>query len=293
MSALAGRGKAVESRYRRRVPWWSLCALAAVALVLPSAGVGTPIVMGFDQDLVRPMQPAAPVDCSAGNVVCMTGDSKSRITVTRSDVIYDGRGFSSVGITVKASNVVVQNFNFTNCAGNCIWMRGTGNVAQDNRISQVYFAGDDIDGLRFFGNDTKILRNQFFDIRKGPEHDAHVDCMQTWASPATGGGSSGALIAGNVCRGRDLHQCIMVEGPGSSDGGGGGPGVTRDWVIEANYFQCYANQTVALRDAHGFVIRYNTFAGAGNKAIQQTDGTSGIVIQNNVLGPGYRRLTGD
>jgi hypothetical protein len=73
----------------------------------------------------------------------------------------------------------------------------------------------------------------------------------------------------------------------------GGPGVTADWVIESNYFQCYANQTVALRDAHGFVIQYNAFAGAGNKAVQQTDGTSKITIRGNILGPGYRRLTGD
>jgi hypothetical protein len=276
----------------QRVPWWSL---AAVTLMLASIGVGDATVAGLRlaEDQVRTSQPAGPADCSASNVVCLTADSTSRIDVTTSDRIYDGRGFSSVGITVNASNVVIQNFNFTNCAGNCIWTRGAGNVVQDNKISQVYYAGDDIDGLRFFGNDTKILRNQFFDILKGPTHDAHLDCMQTWADTSTGGGSSRALISGNICRDLDFHQCVMVEGPRSTDGGGGGPGVTEDWEIEANYFQCYANQTVALRDAHGFVIQYNTFAGAGNKAIQQTDGTSGITIGNNVLGPGYRRLTGD
>jgi hypothetical protein len=272
-----------------RYPRWSLWPLCAlVALALSSAVVATPAVRLADE-----VGQPAPVDCSASNVVCLTGDATSRINVTRSNVIYDGRGFSSVGITVNASDVVVQNFNFSNCAGNCIWMKGNGNVAQDNRISQVYWAGDDIDGLRFFGNDTKILRNEVVDILKGPKFDSHVDCMQTWASPETGGGSSRALISGNICRSEDLHQCIMVEGPRSTDGGGGGPGITKDWVIEANYFQCYANQSVSLRDAHGFVIRYNTFAGAGTKAIQQTDGTSGITIQNNVLGPGYRRLTGD
>ncbi len=279
----------MASRYRRRGPWWSLCALIAVALTLPPAGTGA--WMAADRAL--PAQAAAPVDCSAGNVMCMTGNATSRIEVTTSNMIFDGRGFSSVGITVNADNVVIQNFNFTNCAGNCIWMKGSGNVAQDNKISQVYYAGDDIDGLRFFGNDTKILRNQFFDILVGPKHDAHLDCMQTWASTETGGGSARAVIAGNDCRDDDFRQCVMVEGPGSTDGGGGGPGSTEDWVIESNHFQCYANQTVALRDAHDFVIRDNAFAGGGNKAIQQADGTSGILIQDNVLGPGYRRLTGD
>lgn len=271
---------------RRRVPWWSVCALAAVALVLPPIG-------GLAADPVRQAQATVPVDCTAGTVVCMTGNATSRIEVTTSNMIFDGRGFSSVGITVNADNVVVQNFDFTNCAGNCIWMRGSGNVAQDNKISQVYYAGDDIDGLRFFGNDTKILRNQFFDILEGPKHDAHLDCMQTWASAETGGGSARALIAGNDCRDAAFRQCVMVEGPGSTDGGGGGPGVTEGWVIESNHFQCYANQTVALRDAHDFVIRNNNFAGGGRKAVQQADGTSGILIQDNVLGPGYRRLTGD
>jgi hypothetical protein len=265
--------------------WWPLFALATmasmVASVLPASST-TPVQLA-----------AAPTDCTASTVVCMTGDSTSRITVTTPGRIYDGRGFSSVGITVNASHVVIQNFRFTNCAGTCIWMNGTGNVAQDNTISQVHYAGDDIDGLRFFGDDTKILRNTFTDILKGPRHDAHLDCIQTWASTATGGGSSRAVIAGNICRDEDFHQCVMVEGPGSTDGGGGGPGATEDWVIEANYFQCYANQTVALRDAHGFLIRYNAFTGAGNKAVQQTDGTSGTTIRDNILGPGYRRLTGD
>jgi hypothetical protein len=282
----------VASRYRR-VRWWTPAVLAALTSVLTLAlsfVVGDRALAG---DRFPPSQIAAAVDCSAGNVVCMTGNATSRIDVTTSNMIFDGRGFSAVGITVHADNVVIQNFNFANCAGNCIWMRGNGNVAQDNTISRVHHAGDDIDGLRFFGNDNKILRNRFFDILDGPRRDAHLDCMQTWASPETGGGSARAVIAGNDCRDRNFRQCVMVEGPGSTDGGGGGPGVTEDWVIESNHFECYANQTIALRDAHGFVIQHNTFAGRGNKAIQQADGTSGIVIQDNVLGPGYRRLTGD
>jgi parallel beta helix pectate lyase-like protein len=282
-------------RYRRRVHWWPVFALAAVTMMLSSTWVADTAVTrsGLGADLLRPAEPPPVMGCSVSNVVCLTGDSTSRIEVTTSNVIYDGRGFSSVGITVNASNVVIQNFNFTNCAGNCIWMKGDGNIVLDNKISQVYYAGDDIDGLRFFGNDTKILRNQFFDILKGPKHDSHLDCMQTWADTTTGGGSSRALIQGNDCRDADFRQCVMVEGPRSTDGGGGGPGVTRGWVIDSNHFQCYANQTVALRDVHNFVIRNNNFAGAGRKAIQQADGTSGIALQNNVLGPGYNKLTGD
>ncbi|HLU60512.1 MAG TPA: right-handed parallel beta-helix repeat-containing protein [Pseudonocardia sp.] len=267
---------------RRRVPGWSLGLLAALALAFPPVAI---------VDTAPAAGQAA--DCSAERVVCMTGDTTSRIEVTTPGTVVDGRGFSSVGITVNADDVVVRNFAFRDCAGNCIWMKGERNVAQDNTVSQVYYAGDDIDGLRFFGDDTKILRNRFVDILKGPKHDSHLDCIQTWASPQTGGGSAHVVIAGNECRDPNFRQCVMVEGPGSTDGGGGGPGATRDWIIEDNHFECFANQTIALRDAHGFVIRNNTFAGRGNKAIQLADGTSGITIRDNVLGPGYRSLTGD
>jgi Right handed beta helix region len=259
--------------------------VAVLALILPSMWVGS--------TWAHASHPALSAYCSAGNVVCITSDRPSRMDVTASNRIYDGQGHTVPGITVNADNVTVQNFRFTNCAGNCVWIKGTGNTVQDNHISQVYYAGDDIDGLRFFGNDTKILRNTFRDILKGPKNDAHLDCMQTYATPSAGGGSSNVVIEGNDCRDPAFHQCLMVEGPGSTDGGGGGGGATRNWVIRGNYFQCYANQTIALRDAHDAVVQHNHFAGRGNKAVQQADGTSGITISNNVLGSGYRNLTGD
>lgn len=281
-------------RRRRRFPVL-FSVLTVAALLLPSAWAGSAVAAeprdGPDRALRS--QAAGTVDCSASNVVCMTGNSTSRINVTTSNLIYDGQGFSAVGITVNASNVTIQNFDFANCAANCVWVKGTGNVVQGNRISQVYYDGDDIDGLRFFGNGTRILRNTFTNILKGPKKDAHLDCIQTWASSSTGGGSSNVLIGGNYCNDGNFHQCLMVEGPGSTDGGGGGGGVTSNWVVASNYFACHANQTIALRDVHRTVIQSNNFAGSGRKAIQQADGTSGITIRDNVLGPGYGRLTGD
>ncbi|GAA5110657.1 right-handed parallel beta-helix repeat-containing protein [Pseudonocardia adelaidensis] len=288
-------GHAVRPPSRRR-PFSSLLAvLATVAFLLPALWAGTAaaseVRSASNGERLEP--PAASAYCSAPGVVCITGDQTSRITVTTGNQIIDGQGHSAPGITVNADNVTVQNFTFTNCAGNCVWTEGANNAVQDNTISQVYYAGDDIDGLRFFGDGAKILRNRFFDILKGAQEDAHLDCMQTYATPRTGGGSAGAVIADNHCEDPNFHQCLMVEGPRSSDGGGGGGGVTRDWVIERNYFRCYANQTIALRDAHDFVIQNNTFAGAGRKAVQQTDGSSGITIRDNVLGSGYGRVTGD
>ncbi len=285
----------VPPRRRRRRFSPLLAVLATVGFLLPPLWAGTTAASGVQHASNRaPLEPpAASLYCSAPGVVCITANQTSRINVTTSNVIYDGQGHTAVGITVNADHVTVQNFNFTDCAGNCVWTKGTNNVVQDNTISQVYYSGDDVDGLRFFGNGAKILRNRFFDILKGGEKDAHLDCMQTYATPRAGGGTADAVIADNHCQDPNFHQCLMVEGPGSTDGGGGGGGATRGWVIERNYFQCYANQTIALRDVHDFVIQDNNFAGAGRKAIQQTDGTSRITLRDNVLGSGYGRVTGD
>jgi hypothetical protein len=57
----------------------------------------------------------------------------------------------------------------------------------------------------------------------------HVDCMQTFAhsEPA----SSHVLIDTNTCEGRDLHQCLMAEGPGDAEDGASGVGHSADWLV--------------------------------------------------------------
>ncbi|WP_147259793.1 hypothetical protein [Pseudonocardia hierapolitana] len=84
------------------MPWWTSAALAAMALVLPPIAVGDRTVAELrpGEGRVGLSAAAVPVNCSAGNVVCMTGNATSRIDVTTSNMIFDGRGFSSVGITV-------------------------------------------------------------------------------------------------------------------------------------------------------------------------------------------------
>lgn len=102
------------------------------------------------------------------------------------------------------------------------------------------------------------------------------------------------MIQGNQCLGLDYHQCFMAEGPHSTDGGGGaGGGVSRDGRIEDNVCEGTSNQAIALRDIHDVVITGNTFAGRHTKAIQRTDGTSGVAATGNVLGPHVRYLIGD
>lgn len=114
--------------------------------------------------------------------------------------------------------------------------------------------------------------------------------MQTYASSRPG--ISNVVIAGNDCRRRDLHQCLMAEGPGSTDGGGGGSGMSRNWQMRDDRFECYANQSVSLRDIDDVTITGNRFVGSGGKAVQVTDGSSNVKPSGNTLGAGYRSLMG-
>lgn len=236
-------------------------------------------------------------DCSASNVFCVTSDQTSRVNWTRTDVIYECQGHTIAGMTITAHNVTVKNCKFANCASTCLWVHGPNNVIQDNDISQVYWSpstGDDIDGMRFFGDGNQMINNKFHDILVGnDEHGAHLDCMQTYATSSAGGGSSNIVVRGNDCRSPHFHQCLMAEGPNSTDGGGGGGGISQNWTIDHNYYECHANQTVKLDDIHNVTITNNNFAGTGGKAIAIGSLSTGITADStNTLGSGYGSLIG-
>jgi parallel beta helix pectate lyase-like protein len=271
-----------------------LVLLAAVAMVLPSIWLGDSVVTAprVGATWVRPLAAPVPASCGGSGVICITTNRSTRLDINQSNVIVDGLGHTVPGIRITGNNVTVQNFRVINAEQTGIRVEGDGITVRNNDISQVSYGTDDIDAIRFFGDDIRILDNSMYDIVKGEKFDAHVDCAQTWASPATGS-SSNIVIEGNHCQDADFSQCLMAEGPGSTDGGGGASGVSENWTVRGNHYECHANQTIAFRDIDNAVIENNNFQGSGNKAIQLTDGSSGISIQNNILGPGYRSLVGD
>ncbi|HTK65442.1 MAG TPA: right-handed parallel beta-helix repeat-containing protein [Pseudonocardia sp.] len=263
----------------------SACASGDVA-PRPAAAVGTPTAPA-----PAVPAPAAPVpDPCAAPVVCTTEDSAAQLRITRPGV-YDGRGHRVPSILITAAGVTVRNFVVSGGTQTGIWSQGAGNTIADNDISNIGYGHDDIDAIRWFGDGTRILRNTIHDLVRGAIRDAHPDCAQTYANSLPG--SSHVLIEGNRCLGLDYHQCFMAEGPRSTDGGGGGGGVSRDWRIEDNLCEGTSNQAIALRDIHDVAIVDNTFAGRNTKAIQRTDGTSGLTTGGNVLGPHVGRLIGD
>lgn len=236
----------------------------------------------------------APADPCGAPVVCTTADSTAVLTI-KTPGVFDGRGHHVPNIVVQASNVTVENFVVSEGAQTGILSVGANNVIQDNDISAIHYGTDDLDAMRFFGNNVRILHNRIHNLASGPIKDAHPDCVQSWASKSTGT-SSDVEIGWNTCNPGDTQghgQCIMAEGPGSTDGGGGATGTSARWNIHDNVCTTSANQSISLRDIDDVTVVGNTFSGANAKAVQIVDGSTGVTFSGNVLGPNVGALSGD
>lgn len=229
---------------------------------------------------------------TAGSGVTLIGaDSGSTLNISASNVTYDGQGHTVPKINITGSNVTVQNFYVRGGSNSGIYSLGSNNTIQNNDVAQITVADDDINGITFFGDGHKILFNKVDNLVSGAPGAAHTDGIQTWATPSKNS-SSNVTIKGNWINGpaqsdvKYIHQGIMAEGPESTDGGGGGSGVSRNWVVDGNYFKTYGNQCLKFDDIHDVVITRNIFAGSATKLVETGDFSTGIVFyrDNTITG---------
>jgi Right handed beta helix region len=241
--------------------------------------------------------PPAPRDClepddspAPGDVVCFSGELDEALEISTggtqdAPVVYRGNGAVVPGIRVEADHVIVEGFVSSGADSTGIWVHGENVTIRDNTITQVEYTGDDVDGIRFFGDGARILNNRVYDLEAGDVEDSHVDCIQTFAT--SGPGSSDAVIQGNRCEGIRA-QCLMAEGP--DDEGGSGEGESRNWLFDGNYCDSHADaQSVALEDVQDVTISNNEMVGTGNKAFALGKGSTGVTVRDNRIGPGYGR----
>jgi len=234
-------------------------------------------------------------DAQPGDVICFSGNLDSALDITEggtseAPIVYSGQGSTTVpGIRVQADNVVVEGFVSQGADSTGIWAQGTNVTVQQNTVTQVRWTGDDLDAIRFFGDGFKLLRNTVHDLEGTSDiGGSHVDCMQTFAT--SGPGSENVVIQGNRCEGIRA-QCLMAEGP--NDEGGSGEGVSRNWLFDGNYCDAHAEaQSVALEDIQNVTITNNQMVGTGNKAFALGAGSTGTVVKDNQIGPGYGREVG-
>jgi hypothetical protein len=246
----------------------------------------------------RSVTPACHGDAShprPGDVVCFTDRGKPlEITVGGSPdapITYSGNGNTRVpGIRAEADNIVIQGFLSDGAENTGIWASGKNVVIRDNTITRVRYAGNDLDGIRFFGDGAWVINNSVRELEGSSDiGGSHVDCMQTFATSRPG--SQNVVIQGNRCEGIRA-QCLMAEGPNVADGSG--EGVSRNWLFEGNYCDAHAAaQSVAIQDVQNVTITRNVMVGKGNKAFALGQGSTGVTVaDDNQIGPHYRRAVG-
>jgi hypothetical protein len=258
----------------RRAPLWA--ALGGIVLLC-----GSLVLAKTDGPAA-----AAPVDGSARAVSARHQPAHTaaddRLVITEGGTgdkpaVYNGEGRSVNGITVEADHVVVEGYILERPEAPGIEITGTGITVQNNTISNPQ--GGDGDGLRFFGEDLKILGNTI----KGTSNsdDRHADCMQTFADDSPP--SRNVLIEGNRCEDID-NMCLMAEGP--NDGEGDGEGHTSDFILKDNYCETLeASQTLMFEDVQHVTISNNTFAAAPDHAIGLAIGSTDAHVEDNTVGP--------
>jgi hypothetical protein len=243
----------------------------------------------------------SPPSASPGAVICLTGDSSQRLTISRggtlqSPVTYSGGGNATVqGIDVTADNVIVEGFTSKDAKSMGARLQGDNITFRDNTITHPVNDGDDTDGMRFFGDGITILHNTISDVSDGSDCDnegcgngPHPDCMQTFYSD-TYPTSSNITIEGNRCE-KTAAQCLIAEGPQIPDEGVNGPGASTGWTFYDNYCETGAAQAVQFKNVTDVTIADNFFDGKNNKAIALSDGSVGAHVGGNKLGPDTPKL---
>jgi hypothetical protein len=218
------------------------------------------------------------------NAVVTTGDSTEPLKIRDSGSegsprVYDGQGRTVGTIDIRADWVVVQNFKVQATGQYGIDSRGTHVTIQNNDIKGVHASGDgDLNAITFFGDYTSIRNNTAIDFVSGGSGDSHTDAIQTW-NQHPGESSSYVVIQGNYFSGpleddhsSYIHQCVMSEGAESTDGGGGGTGPSRDWLVAGNY--CVGD--MKFDDIDSVTVTGNEFAGIDKRVVVVTPLSSGF-----------------
>ncbi|MBO0849692.1 MAG: hypothetical protein J2P20_09535 [Pseudonocardia sp.] len=233
---------------------------------------------------------AATAQANPGDRICLRGDMGAQHlelrrsgTPDRPIVILGGGQATTKGVTVEASNVVIDGViaNQPDAPG---WSLHGNNITMSNSGS-FSPRGDDGDGLRFWGSDIKIVHNTIRDTRN-LQH-AHADCMQTFATDEDHPASQNILIDSNRCEAIS-NMCLIAEGPDSEAGDGSGEGHSTNITFSNNYCDNHASQALFADDVSNVTASGNEIIGKLDKAFAfQNDSTGAKVSGNKVRNSGY------
>jgi hypothetical protein len=200
--------------------------------------------------------------------------------VARDNVI---RNASADGIVcADCHDVTLEQNNVWRADGTGILIDGVHILVRGNTVAQsVMKTRGDADGMRFFGNDLRILGNTVKDIKTTgyPEGEApHTDCFQTFDS--NNRPTYDVVIADNTCENVDV-QCLIATG--SDSRAGKVPNNVTAVIFEGNTCKVKGSQAILLEQFPNVVIRGNTFAGPEYRAVFLSKGSINTTIVSNTI----------
>ena len=229
-----------------------------------------------------------------GSRICLQGDlGNEELQVRRSGtadqpITILGGGTATTGqINVKADHVVVDGVHLSKPRSPGFQLVGNDITVRANVIDspQVVKKNDDGDGIRFFGDDIKIVGNLVRNVKNLNGQDGnHADAIQTFATSDEFGPSQRVLIDNNRFENVD-NMCLIAEGPDSEAGDGTGEGSSSKFTVTNNYCDNGAGQAFFFDDISDVTLTGNTVVGKIDKAFSLQNNSTNATIRDNTIGP--------
>jgi hypothetical protein len=229
----------------------------------------------------------------AGDRICLSGDlGNDELTLARSGsdgkpITVLGGGTATTGqITVRGDHVVIDGVRMSKPKSPGFFLAGNDITVSNNVIDspQVLSKRDDGDGIRFFGDDIKIVHNLIRNVvNLNGQKGNHADAIQTFATAEDTGPSQRVLIDGNRFENVD-NMCVIAEGPDSEAGDGLGEGESSNFTITNNYCDNAAGQGFFFDDISHVTLTGNTLVGKIDKAFSLQNKSTDATIRDNKVG---------
>jgi hypothetical protein len=229
-----------------------------------------------------------------GSRICLQGNlGNDELQLHRSGTAQQpitilGGGTATTGqISVRGDHVVVDGVQLSKPRSPGFQLTGNDITVRANVIDspQVVKKSDDGDGIRFFGNDIKIVGNLVRNVKNLNGQDGnHADAIQTFATSDETGPSQRVLIDNNRFENVD-NMCLIAEGPDSEAGDGTGEGSSSNFTVTNNYCDSAAGQAFFFDDISDVTLTGNTVVGKIDKAFSLQNNSTNATIRDNNIGP--------
>lgn len=257
-----------------------------------------------------PKRPEAVVPCTAnvssatavkaaldnvmpGARICLSADlGNTELVLRRSGsaaapIVVVGAGHTVGQVIVQGDHVIVDGVRSAKPRSPGFLLLGNNITVRNSVVDspQVLTSDDDGDGIRFFGNDIKIIDNVIRNaLNLNGQDGNHADAIQTFATSRQYTPSQRVLISGNKFENID-NMCLIAEGPNSAAGDGTGEGASGGFTVTNNYCDSKAGQAFFFDNITDVTLSSNAVVGNVDKAFSLQNGSVRATIRDNKMSP--------